>query len=432
MTLLSPRNKVSLMSANQPSYKDFFSLPCLLLPLSVLFFSSFAIMAKNKLGFVKPERMAILGDRISLGDSAHPSFDTRIEKIFQVLEGDRNYDSSVFVAKFIKSFVSKKNHWDNYKKPPLTWPSYKEFSDSFSWVVKHLILALSKLSISFPRLSWGYLTALKLGVDPSQVTIAAQPSATISQMSHQFDEVLEVNSEHFVDTYFVLFAGADLCQAHPSLIPSAEYIEKEFTKFLNYVIEKHLRSQEKSRPLQLVILNYLGITQLVSSEQIKNKKISFSPSEEGYTCYQLLTEQDKVFSSNLDKNYNSIDMYYLGQIFPMNPRLFCPTLFSRDLLAKGNLSFSSLVDTKKKNKEIQNSMDHQLSHLSSLIRGYRQKMAHVIKKNNKRAADSGVNIFFIDEVGDLFFDSTHIANDCINLSFLGQEAIAEKVLKSLL
>ena len=394
-----------------------------------VFLASFAISARAKTDFFTPSKMAILGGGpVNVGEGAHPSYDLRPASLVSLLKSDKPSLTKTFVADFLGSISLQ--HPDTYKRPSLVWPSFLSFSDIFSWVYHHFILSLSRLSTDFPRLSWAYLLAIELGLDPESLLIAAQPSASVDDLEGQFKSVRELDKDNTIDTFFVLLGGADFCRAHPTRFLSPKNFGKEFLSFVDSVIDDHIATSD-GKERQLVVLSYLGITQILASPGIREKSIFLPEMKEAYTCESLMSEREKILKVDLDESDSALETFSLSKIFPQDLRTFCPTIFSGDLMARDSLSFASTFDSKKRALEIKKSKETQLSHIAGYLRSYRQEMKRAIDFRKEKALQHNLKLIHVRDIEDIEFKAAHIGNDCANLSYLGQQLLAERVLKAL-
>ncbi len=304
------------------------------------------------------------------------------------------------------------------QNPKSTWLSYKSFESPLSWVVKNLLSAFARVTIDSPRLSWGYLTASKLGVSPSHITIAAQDQASVDELAHQYDQILEQNGANYVDTYFIALAGADLCQGDPSFLTSSQSFEKKLSQLLNYMMKKDSLLQQKSRSLQIVILNYIGITQILTSEEIQNEKITL-PTGKTTTCKAWLNGEQNL----PEPSHESSEEKLIKIVFPPNPKRSCPTLFSPRIFSERETSLFSFLNQKSRQQEMK-------THLANLVRNYREKMASVVSKLQAKASQQNVQLIFIDKTEDITFKPKDISN-CSVINYHGQAKIADTVLNSL-
>lgn len=391
--------------------------------------SSYFCEAKDQIKFVTPQKMAILGGgSINLGEGAHPSFDHRPVSLMKTLKGETKAPSQEFVNDFLATIALK--YPQEYKSPTFFWPSFESFGDAFTWVYHHFTLALSRLSTDFPRLSWAYQLALSLGVESENLLIAAQPFDDVADLTNQFFQIQKKNQGKPVDTFFVFLTGTDFCRSHPSLFLTKEAFGKKFLSFLDSVLEDQKKLGTHQRR-QLVVLNYLGISQIFGSQEIRKKKVFLPGQKESYTCQEYFENPDGVLASQLGSLETDLESYSFTRIFPQDRRLFCPTLFSRENFAAESLSFSSSFDSQQRERELLELEEEQMSHMAGLLRAYRKEMESSLQLRQEEAHKNGLDLIFVGGVEDLEFAPKHMSNDCVNLSYLGHELIAKKVLDSL-
>ncbi len=362
----------------------------------------------NSPTFQIPKKIAILGDEMSLGRGADPDFDPRTGSLLKSLDGP----------------LAKSLEEESY--PNLLWPSYKEFSDSLSWVLRQFTLSLARLAIDFPKLSWGYRTALSLGVSQDDVVFAAVPGGGIQSLKNQYDMVVKESSHGFVDTFLISLSGADLCALSPGQLMHPDHFYNNFLDFLDYVIGEHKKTHSSQR-LQLVFLNYLGLTRIKSSDEMMKKEVFFKGEKESFTCRDILESREQFLSSNLRDGEISLELFSLGKIFPEDPKVFCPTFFARERFVEGSLSFSSNFDKELRAREIKTAKEDQLSHLAGLTRSYRDKIEQAIILRESDAKNAGVSLFFAKSTEDLRFEASDLATNCVDLSAEGHKKVFENL-----
>ena len=383
--------------------KFFFSILCFL-------FLSVHVAAEdsNLQKFQTPKKIAILGDEMSLGRGAHPDFDPRTGSLLKSLD-----DPSA-------------NNLLEESYPNLLWPSYKEFSDSLTWVLRQFTLSLARLAIDFPKLSWGYRTALSLGVSGNDLILAAIPGGGVQSLKNQYDVVRKESSHGFRDTFFISLSGADLCALSPGQLMHPDHFYNNFLDFIDYVIREHKKTHSSER-VQLVFLNYLGLTRIKSSDEMMKKEVFFKGEKESFTCRDILESREQFLSSNLRDGEVSLELFSLGKIFPEDPKVFCPTFFARERFIEGSLSFSSNFDKELRARETKTAKEDQLSHLAGLTRSYRDKIEQAITLRESDARNAGVSLFFVKSTEDIRFESSDLATNCVDLSSEGHKKVFENL-----
>jgi|GEM_PF-6187333 len=372
-----------------------------------LFFSlHLAAEESNPPKFKTPRKIAILGDEMNLGRGADPDFDPRTDSLLKSLEGS----------------VAKNQEDQSY--PHLLWPSYKEFSDSLTWVLRQFSLSLARLAIDSPQLSWGARTALSFGLSWNDITISATPGGGVQSLKNQYDMVMEASSHGEMDTFLISLSGADLCALSPEQLMSPDRFYNHVLDFIDYVIYEH-KKNGSTQGLQLVFLNYLGLTRIKSSDEIMKKEVFFKGEKKTYTCRDILESREKFLSSNLQDGQTSLELFSLGKIFPEDPKIFCPTFFARERFIEGSLSFSSNFDKELRAREIKIAKEDQMSHLAGLIRSYREKIEQAITLRRSDAEKAGVSLFFAKSTQDIQFEASDLASNCVDLSAEGHKKIFE-------
>ena len=370
-------------------------------------------MRAYSLSFEVPHKMAFLGDSKSLAGGSDPDYDPRPSFLLSSLKSEEIAPSKGFL-------------------PKVLWPSYKDFQDSLSWVFLHMSLSLSKLAIQRPSLSWAYELGTHWGkTQPLPMVFATKEFASSKDLKNQFLEVLATPGFEDTDTFFVLLAGGDLCHSSPGQTVSPKNFSHEFASFLDFVFTRQ-KQKGASKNIQLVFLSYLGVTQLVGSREILEKKILLPGMEKPVTCQAFLENSGVLDFSENEASMENLELFTLTSFLPfIRTTALCPALYARKSLAQETLSFGAVFDSSEREREIKRSEEDQLAHLSGLIRSYREEMERVLFKKKDEARSAGVRLVLLKEVDSLQFSALDVGSDCMNLSHEGHLKVARKVLDSL-
>ena len=165
-------------------------------------------------------RVAILGDSLSTGAATHPDLVYDPKVLWNILSGKtslRQLDPGLRPAQRLL-------------------PSFREWNNAFDGVLGFFWFTAASLFLDTPEYSWGYLTALGLGVDGSDVLIAAANGARVGALRAQVNRVLDATRGELPDEVLLLFGGNDICGPTLDSVPRPEVFEEEIYRGVRYLL----------------------------------------------------------------------------------------------------------------------------------------------------------------------------------------------------
>lgn len=381
--------------------------------------------------------ITILGDSISTGAGAHEQLSFDGDTLWDIFKGKLKIDikPSPELRKYVKD--------GDFSPPKYLWFSTREYTGSFEWVSNHLMRAFSATFLNSEEYSWGYLTGKALGAKSQNIVFAGENGARVSQINRQLDRVLDASSGVLSDKIFIVFSGMDLCSLSTSLITSEADYKERLLKGIKYLANN---GKAASNGTEVVVLGFLGMTQLIVDESILNKKVKAFGQD--MTCRQLRAQQFQPEAPLSSARHQ--ETLLMNHIFPPNPARYCPTLFALPLLAHTSSGFFSAPEentsgqTEKKTSSVdkyqlspglQTKVDELLSMVASRIRQYRQASEAAIREANlwRTSAHPQKNISFryLDGLEKLQFEAADVTHDCFHISKKGHMKIADLVLQEI-
>jgi hypothetical protein len=362
---------------------------------------------------VAPEsRLAILGDSLSTGAATHPALVFDTERLWAVFQ-----DQTLVAPK--RSDIPSADRFqlpETLAAPQRLWPSPREYSGSFEWVLRNSLQSLSRRFLDTAQYSWGYLAAAGLGIEPANVLIAAEDGARTAQIPRHIDRVLEANDGRLPERILLFYSGNDLCAPAVNFVPNAEEYAADLSAGIEYIM-RVASSGGTPRGTDVYVVGFLGVLQLLHSPDILNKKVfAFG---ETVTCKEL---RDHGYGPGRESYRPQLPVtaWYFGELMPPNPAAFCPTLFGRGTV--GGETQEQLVST-----------------LANRIRDFREEQRKQVDAANLRLSASAekfgqvssLRFHYVDATTALTFTGDDIAGDCFHLSTGGQAKVADAVLSQM-
>lgn len=348
-------------------------------------------------GSATPMQLAVLGDSLSTGAGTHPALAFDTLKLWDVFSGRISLSAK---RADLPTDLGALAGTDELAAPRRLWPSPREFYGGPDWAWRHWQQAVSRTYLDTGAYSWGYLTGLLLAVPPAAVALAGEDGARILSLSRHVDRVLAAGDQILPRRLLIMYTGNDLCGAVPEQITSPTEFSAQLTSGLEY-IRRNGRPAAASGT-DVYVLSYLGILQLLTSEDILNKKITAFGSNT--TCRELRANGYRPADGGeaMARTARAAGIPWYFQLFmPPNPAAFCQTLFGS---GKGR---EATVNT-----------------LANHIRAYRDKQQAVVQAAARTNSDPALRLHLINDTAALKFTADDIAGDCFHLSVAGQAKVA--------
>lgn len=371
----------------------------------------------RKQGDASSEKIAFLGDSITLGAAAHPGLALDPDFLTKLMRGEVSLQSEMD-SRFEKYFKGE------VQAPKLLWPSLRDYWNSGERVFNSLFEAFTRTYFTSPEYSWSYLVGRALNYAPENILIAAEYGAKVERLSRQFDRIFAHEDSRNLSQIFIFFTGNDLCSNSMNLITSSETFGENLYQGLSYFLRN---AEIREEGVHIYLPHFLPITQLLDKESILSHNVG---SSEALTCRDF---RKNGYASR--KEASSLESMYLNIFLPPNFAEKCPTLFDYESLAAGQVSFFASFDATKKEKEISNLRNQYRSTVATLLRNYRVQVDRVVEKMRHwvqaRGLESKVHFHILSKTADLDFEGEDLAPDCFHLNQNGQMKIADAILGDL-
>lgn len=350
-----------------------------------------------------PFDAVIIGDSLSTGGGSHPALRYDTDLLWDVFNGrvDISAASSNLSPRYQEMLPGPV-----LARPQRLWPTMREFFGGPDWVYRHLLSTLSQKYLDTEEYSWGYLAARELGVEPERLAIAAEDGARIAAMPRQIDRTLAVTGGRLPSKVFIFFSGNDLCGIEPSLMTTAG----DFAIHLNRGLEYLARAAREQGVIDVYLLSFMSMGQLLDSQEILTKKIVAFGQET--TCAELRKSGYRPKQPVATKV--PVDAWYFSMAMPPNPAAFCPTVFAPQRFA-----------------------GHTISTLANRIREYRVAEKKVVdefvklSKEKPESPQARLRLHYVTATAGLSFSADEVGEDCFHLSLRGQEKVAQAVVSEL-
>lgn len=366
-------------------------------------------------GNAAAETIAVVGDSISTGGASHSALAFDIDKMEAVFTGK----TSLGIDQATFDFLRGEGIPEPLTPPERLGLSPREFTHPLVWIFNSFVTSMSSQYLDMEEFSWAYLLG-RLRNDT--VLIAARDGEKSFQARQQIDRILDGAKGQPIDHVFIFFTGNDICAGHPSLITSREEYVANIDRAVRYLI-KNAKPKEGGGITHVWLMDPLGVSQLVTSPVIQNKKIIAYGKE--HTCKELQSDQldktmaldpvvadapaaiqptDPQMTKAVEERGGRMGLRaILAQIFQGGPYGLCPSLFNYH-------QTGSLDD---------------LIPVSNALAAYREGLAELAK--NLNALSPLYRVQQLNAPASLMFAADDIGNDCFHLSVRGQMKIAKAV-----
>ncbi len=344
-------------------------------------------------------KVVILGDSLSTGAATHPSlvYDTKM-LLDLFLSGQRPEASTTDISPFLPSQAPIE-----LTKIKTFWPDIQEFAGGLDWMLKNINLALARHYLNTEEYSWGAILSSYLGQGGQELAIAAENGSRIDAAYNQAFRAKDALKE--ADYLFVFFTGNDLCA------PNNDFLSLNLSDYSQTFKKNILRISRllegRSRPIKIVFPGFLQLQQLMSRDEILDKKVTAFG--QNVSCRDL---REAGFVAGDKKRKDKENPYLLEYLLPPNPAFLCPTIF-------GSLAKNS----------------DQVTYIANKVRFIRGEQQRIIKEVETNEAEflqkNQVTLHYLNATENLLFNGEEISEDCFHLSIAGQAKLARVIFEEL-
>ncbi|MFK7827647.1 MAG: hypothetical protein AB8G05_26110 [Oligoflexales bacterium] len=378
--------------------------------------------------------VGILGDSLSTGAGTHPSLEFNGDSLWDVFKGVTAI-TATSENQGVQDFIKAKH----LEKPVVLNPGVREYRSGFEWVMANLQRTFSVKFLNTQEYSWGHLLGRSLGAEGSSIYIAGQNGARVATMRRQADRLIDHLDGKLPDKVFALYSGNDLCASHLSLMTSQDEFKASILGGLKYF---GVNGQPAKSGTEILVVGFLGVTQLMASDSILDKKIKAFG--ESMTCRQL--RNDQFLPKNPPTTAKHPETLFMSHMVPPNPARYCPTLFALPLLAQSETGiFSSMSEggtstssegkreslATSRTNQVNRKIDEMLGQISSRVRQYRSASSQAVREANiwmqSKYPQKNIKFRYIATSEHLKFEAEDVAEDCFHLSTKGHLKVAKTI-----
>ena len=377
---------------------------------------------------IQAKTIGILGDSLSTGAGTHPSLEFSGDSLWDVFKG-LNSIAALPENRVLQEFIKSKN----LDTPIVLNPGIREYRSGFEWVMANLQRTFSVRFLNTQEYSWGHILGRSLGAEGNSIFIAGQNGARVATMKRQADRLIDHLDGGLPDQVFALFSGNDLCAGHISLMTSQDEFKASVLGGLKYF---GVNGQAAEGGTEILVLGFLGVTQLMASDAILDKKIKAFG--EPMTCRQL--RNDQFVPKNPPTSAKHPETLFMSHMVPPNPARYCPTLFALPLLAQSDVGgiFSSAAERANRTNnapvfetKVNRKLDELLGQISSRVRQYRSASSQAVREANiwmqSKYPQKNIKFRYISATENIRFEAEDVAEDCFHLSVKGHLKLAKAI-----